>query len=230
MTRSPEDLSTPGALTYGRFFIGLAASGVLLVWTVYVCLAVLGMLMPGGQLTAVGSGSMAPAFDVGDVVVVQRPDLPAGEYLRPPTVVLVDRPGQVPLLHRVVSHEPGRGYTTKGDANLSEDTEVAPPEAIIGTGFLVIPMVGYPTTWHARGEHLSLVLAGLLIVGLGMAARWGWTDEHDPWSHCRTDTTNPSTTSDVGEMPNAPDTLDVAGSHSELADVGEVHVVGQVAS
>lgn len=68
------------------------------------------------------TGSMAPTIPAGSLaLVVQMP----ADQARPGEVVTVDRPGLLPITHRVVSVRPGAGsaatLTLKGDANLTAD-------------------------------------------------------------------------------------------------------------
>ena len=69
------------------------------------------------------TGSMSPTIPAGSVAVVQR--VPADE-IGIGDVVTVDRPGELPVTHRVTSIEPGlrageRVLTMRGDANASDD-------------------------------------------------------------------------------------------------------------
>ncbi|WOQ16796.1 signal peptidase I [Raineyella sp. W15-4] len=69
------------------------------------------------------TGSMSPTIPAGSVAIVRR--VPAAE-VKVGDVVTVDRPGQLPVTHRVTSVTAGpaadqRILTLKGDANASED-------------------------------------------------------------------------------------------------------------
>lgn len=69
------------------------------------------------------TGSMSPTIPAGSVAVVQRV---AASDLRVGDVVTVDRPGQLPITHRVRSIMPGesrseRVLTLRGDANAMDD-------------------------------------------------------------------------------------------------------------
>ncbi|MCI0159282.1 hypothetical protein KNO15_21490 [Leifsonia shinshuensis] len=68
------------------------------------------------------TGSMSPTIPAGAVALVRA--IPASE-VRPGDVVTVDRPGELPITHRVVSAIPaGNGITElvlRGDANAADD-------------------------------------------------------------------------------------------------------------
>lgn len=71
------------------------------------------------------TGSMAPTIPAGSVALVR--EIPAGE-VAVGDIITVDRPGQLPVTHRVTSTTPGatpgeRVLTMKGDANDIEDHE-----------------------------------------------------------------------------------------------------------
>lgn len=70
------------------------------------------------------TGSMSPGIPAGSLAVVR--EVPAGE-VAVGDVVTVDRPGKLPVTHRITATTPGSGGTTvltlKGDANAVEDPE-----------------------------------------------------------------------------------------------------------
>ncbi|WP_405474456.1 signal peptidase I [Paenarthrobacter ilicis] len=70
------------------------------------------------------TGSMAPAIPAGSLAVVRA--VPASD-ISVGDVVTVDRPGKLPITHRVQTVQPGEGptrtITMKGDANAQDDPE-----------------------------------------------------------------------------------------------------------
>ena len=77
----------------------------------------------GYSLMLFKTGSMAPTIPAGSVALVQR--VPASD-LRTGDIVTVDRPGALPITHRVTSIEEGaasgeRIITMRGDANAADD-------------------------------------------------------------------------------------------------------------
>lgn len=162
-----------------RFIAGLAASILLAGLGTLLVFAALPMVAPGWASTVVGSGSMAPALTAGDVVMIEKS--PATSELSPPAVILVERPGTVPLLHRVVSYDPVHGLRTKGDANQSEDAAAVPEAAVIGVGRAVIPWVGLPSLWRQEGDVVAIGLALIALAVLVHLAKYGWAEQYDPW-------------------------------------------------
>lgn len=167
-----------GALV--RFLAGVAASGVVVGVSTLLTFALLPAFIPGWTSTSVTSGSMTPAFRVGDVVVTQR--ISDTSNITPPAVVLVDRPGMLPLLHRISAVSPNGGYVTKGDANPTQDSDVIQRSSIIGVGRLVIPWVGWPAIWAQQRNYPALALLSLVVLLVTQLARYGWQDRHDPWA------------------------------------------------
>ncbi len=102
--------------------------GDVLLWvaavagTVCILLVVLAFT---AQITLImfRTGSMSPTIPAGSVAVVQR--IPAAE-IGVGDVVTVDRPGELPVTHRITTITPGpsaqeRVITMRGDANAADD-------------------------------------------------------------------------------------------------------------
>lgn len=94
--------------------------------------------------SAIVSGSMSPAIDKGDVVIIKR--------VTPEEVAVGDviqfRVESMPIAHRVVAIEEREGgfvFRTKGDANPSVDTDPVLPEQVVGKVVMVVPKVGWAT-------------------------------------------------------------------------------------
>jgi len=95
----------------------------------------------------VGSGSMSPNINKGDVVLVKK--------VRDINVlnendILIFKYENTTVIHRIVRIEQ-EGYEilfyTKGDANESEDYYPVKKDEIIGTSIFKIKYIGYPTVW-----------------------------------------------------------------------------------
>jgi len=113
------------------------------------------------------TGSMTPTIPTGSVAVVQKID---AREARVGDVVTVDRAGQLPVTHRVVSTVAGPGSTVtlrlKGDANAEPD----PTAYTVSTVRRVIwhaPRLAYVIVWLSQ----PLVMGGLT---LGVAALVTW--------------------------------------------------------
>lgn len=121
----------------------------LLLWAVVPVLL-------GWQPTVIVSGSMQPLVRIGDVVLIQSdpdPDrLTVGSII---TFDDPDLPGRL-VTHRLVAiHDDGM-LTTRGDANADADPTPVHRDAVQGMGRVLVPSVGLPMAWAARGEGYAL--------------------------------------------------------------------------
>lgn len=98
-------------------------------------------------LMAIGSGSMAPSMEVGDMILVEKtedyPEIDEGE-------VLVFRHANMVMVHRVVGRAERAGnyyFKTQGDANESVDGWEVSQGDVIGVAKGKIVAFGYPTLW-----------------------------------------------------------------------------------
>ena len=133
----------------------------------------------GREIRAVQSGSMSPAIDVGDAIVIRvaTPDLLAS--IRPGSIITFRVPGAPSMVvtHRVtaVSVKPTgeRVFATKGDANGSIDGTPVGEAHVIGVHVLSIPRLGF--VLHSLNGRRSLavfLLASLLAsAALALARR-----------------------------------------------------------
>lgn len=164
-----------------RFTAGICAAFVLSCAAVAFTLAAVPTVLTPWSSTVVGSGSMRPLLHVGDVVLLRPARHP--DALAPGAVVLVEDPTRAhPLLHRVIGRQDD-GYVTKGDANPTADTDLVVPGQVRATGRLLVPVIGRPLLWISDGEVPRLLLLVSAVVVLARLARYGWSDEHDPWAH-----------------------------------------------
>ena len=125
-------------------------------WVVIVSVAT------GWHPVVVTTGSMAPAVRPGDVLMVD--EHPAEELLGQRTVITFTSPRSDELItHRVFETLPEeRLYITKGDANLTPDTDRVSPDQVRGVGRLVVPLVGLPVVWMQEG-NMAAVLATIVL-------------------------------------------------------------------
>ncbi len=96
---------------------------------------------------SIGSGSMSPNIDKGDVVIVKKTDnygsLKVGD-------VLVYEKNDRVIVHRItkiVNDNNKYVFSTKGDANNAEDAYPIYEEDIIGKVQFKIILIGWPTVW-----------------------------------------------------------------------------------
>ncbi|HHX87039.1 MAG TPA: signal peptidase I [Firmicutes bacterium] len=125
--------------------------------------------LAGYRLYIVLSDSMAPAFRAGSMVVV-RPAEPGS--LEAGDIITFQDPagGANSITHRIaaVHTEGGLAFTTRGDANNTEDLEPVPAGKVIGKVTVAVPYAGYLVNWsRTKTGLLALVIVpGLLIITL----------------------------------------------------------------
>ncbi len=112
--------------------------------------------------TTIVSGSMRPTIQPGDVTLVASVD----DYLVGQVILYPNpaRPDQR-LLHRIVEIREDGMLVTKGDANTMEDSTPIDPSTVIGVGRILVPVIGLPIVWAARGSWL-LVIAVVVTTSL----------------------------------------------------------------
>lgn len=110
------------------------------------------------------TGSMSPAIPAGSIAVVRV--IPAGEVTIG-DVLTVDRPGRLPITHRVQSVQTApnghREITMKGDANPTAD----PAPYIIAEARLVmvsVPHIAYPLAAMSNPVALGSVTVGVAVL------------------------------------------------------------------
>lgn len=136
------------------------ASSFALTLQAALYLIVLGLgFIPGWRAVVVESGSMEPLLHVGDIVIVREvPDPTEG------AVVLVERDGEVPLLHRLVEWTSQDTARTRGDANTNVDSSSVDRASILGVGRVVLPSIGLPALWLTHRSLVPLVVGALVEV------------------------------------------------------------------
>jgi signal peptidase len=101
------------------------------------------------------SGSMSPAMEVGDVVIILET---SPEEINVGDVIAFSREEST-VIHRVVDitdTESGRAFITQGDANKSPDSDPVVSGQILGRVIYTVPKVG----WAAVGVKNWLFSSG----------------------------------------------------------------------
>jgi len=120
------------------------------------------------------TGSMEPTIPTGSLAVVRQ--IPASEA-HVGDVVTVDRPGALPVSHRVVStHRAANGYTAlvlQGDANRDPDV---PPYVVKNVRLLMfsVPGLAYFVAWLGNPfvlGSITLAVTALVVWVLWPASR-----------------------------------------------------------
>jgi signal peptidase I len=124
---------------------------------------------------AVTSNSMQPVFSARDVLAV-RPVDPAD--LQVGDIATIRRPTGTMVTHRIVAVEPGPGgqvmLRTKGDANDTEDYDVASGDQVLGVVDGIIPSIGEAMVWlqTTLGRIVSFAPVGLCFVFVECRDLW----------------------------------------------------------
>ncbi len=120
-------------------------SSTLLNWTVPVLL--MGLLiwtsigLAGFRPVSIVTGSMKPAIDAGDLVIVRN--VPPEEIGVGDIIQFSHEHGSMTVVHRVVDTRDQEVFITKGDANLTRDAEPVPADRVLGRVEICIPKVGW---------------------------------------------------------------------------------------
>ncbi|MDX1657437.1 MAG: signal peptidase I [Nitriliruptorales bacterium] len=126
----------------------------------------------------VSSGSMSPLIRVGDIVLVDGHD---GHDLDAGTVITyrdASRDGAL-VTHRIAAANDDGTYTTKGDANRTNDSTPVHPDDIEGVGRLLVPMIGIPLTWLSSNQLVTfLIWTVMTLLAVVIAAKT--PEDEDP--------------------------------------------------
>ena len=153
-------MKTQKALSFGS---DVAKKTVSVLMTLVIVLAALltGLYIFGIRPYVVRTGSMEPAIPVGSVCFVNENT--GLDEVKVGDVISFRKGAEMLVTHRVVKIEDGK-YTTKGDANNTNDAEPVTEENYIGRTVTVLPgMGGFFEFLHTTRGKVS---AGLLIGGL----------------------------------------------------------------
>ena len=109
--------------------------------------------MFGYRAYVITTNSMEPTINVGDIIIVSG-------------IVTFEQNNQI-ITHRIVGieeTEKGSKYVTKGDNNLTKDTEEISYEQILGTIVLKIPRIGNIILLLEDKVYIILLLNLILII------------------------------------------------------------------
>lgn len=172
-----RDVDAPGGPRPARRVVGWIrelALSVLALGGVVCLVAVAAAVFFDISLVMFKTGSMAPTIPAGSLAVVQ--EVPADE-VRVGDVVTVDRPGELPVTHRVVTTSPGADgrtvLTLRGDANPVDDP--APYEVRTVRQVLTsVPGLAYVVSRSTDPR----VLAGITVV-VTILVTWSFWPRED---------------------------------------------------
>lgn len=140
---------------------------VLVVLVVIFAIFLMGSRLVGLQVFNVISGSMEPTYSVGDLIYVKSVDPDSVKVGDPITFVLNE--DLVVATHRVVAIDSeNRQFTTKGDANSTEDAAPVHFNNLIGSPVFAIPLLGYVSAYiqSPPGMYVAVGFGVLLLAAV----------------------------------------------------------------
>ena len=136
---------------------------VLVVIVVISAVFLMGSRLIGMQVFHVISPSMEPTYSVGDLLYVKTVDPDSVKVGDPITFVLNE--DLVVATHRVVAVDgENRQFTTKGDANSTEDAAPVHFNNLIGVPVFAIPLLGYVSAYIQSPPGMYVAIAAGVIL------------------------------------------------------------------
>ncbi|MGD2102534.1 MAG: signal peptidase I [Acidimicrobiia bacterium] len=169
-----DEVSASTSYSKARLTAGLLGRSWLWFLAASFAITMIPILFGWGSYVVV-TGSMEPAISAGDVVIVS-PGYDANTVAGH-VITFEDPTGSDDLLtHRVASVNEDGSLVTRGDANFTIDSAPVPPDAVVGTGRLLVQFVGLPIVWGETRNWAPLALHTALILGAIAAV----TLDHEP--------------------------------------------------
>lgn len=143
-----------------------SVSLALVLLVVLFAVFLMGSRLVGLQVFHVVSPSMEPTYSEGDLIYVKTVDPDSVKVGDPITFVLNE--DLVVATHRVVAIDSeNRQFTTKGDANKTEDAEPVHFNNLIGVPVFSIPLLGYVSAYiqSPPGMYVAIAL-GVTLLGI----------------------------------------------------------------
>ena len=140
---------------------------VLVVLVVVFAVFLMGSRLVGLQVFHVVSPSMEPTYSEGDLLYVKTVDPDSVRVGDPITFVLNE--DLVVATHRVVAIDSeNRQFTTKGDANGTEDAAPVHFNNLIGVPVFSIPLLGYVSAYiqSPPGMYVAIGLGVVLLAAV----------------------------------------------------------------
>ena len=99
------------------------------------------------EALTIGSSSMSPKIEKGDVVIVRKSSEEEKSKIEKGEILVYNKDGRI-IVHRVLKRVDLKGnikYITKGDNNNSSDGYYVEQEDVVGTVYLNVKFIGIPT-------------------------------------------------------------------------------------
>ncbi len=144
--------------TAGDFLSTFLTAMIAIIALLFVALKLLGW-----NLFSIDSASMSPKYPVDTLVVVRKLD--PGKIQPGDVITFVFNEEGALATHRVVRVDSASGtFTTKGDANNSEDARPVRWENVVGKVVLGIPWLGKPMRIFTAEKNRPLVMTALALL------------------------------------------------------------------
>ena len=139
---------------------------VLVLLVVLFAVFLMGSRLVGLQVFHVVSPSMEPAYSEGDLIYVKTVDPDSVKVGDPITFVLNE--DLMVATHRVVAIDSeNRQFTTKGDANKTEDAAPVHFNNLIGVPVFSIPLLGYVSAYIQSPPGMYIAIGfGVALLGI----------------------------------------------------------------
>lgn len=139
---------------------------VLVLLVVLFAVFLMGSRLVGLQVFHVVSPSMEPTYSEGDLIYVKTVDPDSVKVGDPITFVLNE--DLVVATHRVVAIDSeNRQFTTKGDANKTEDAAPVHFNNLIGVPVFSIPLLGYVSAYIQSPPGMYVAIGfGVALLGI----------------------------------------------------------------
>lgn len=144
-----------------------AVTTSLVILVVVFAVFLMGSRLVGLQVFHVVSPSMEPTYSEGDLLYVKAVDPDSVKVGDPITFVLNE--DLVVATHRVVAIDgENRQFTTKGDANKTEDAAPVHFNNLIGVPVFSIPLLGYVSAYiqSPPGMYVAIGLGVVLLAAV----------------------------------------------------------------
>ena len=142
-------------------------TSVLVIVMVASAVLLMGSRLMGYRVFNIISGSMAPKYNVGDLIYVKEVDVNTIKVGDPITFVLNE--DLVVATHRVVEIDAEKKhFYTKGDANDTMDASPVHFNNVIGVPKFRVPLLGYVSDYiqHPPGNYITLGVGLVLIAAV----------------------------------------------------------------
>jgi len=199
--RPAEDYGTTDDMTTGEFARAVALTLLVAVVASFVVFAVPGVVGAEHSFVVL-SGSMSPAIDPGDVVIVDRTDpatIDEGDV-----ITYLRGSADTPTTHRVVGVEADGGrytFETKGDANEESDPQPVAGPNVLGRVVLTIPYIGHVIRFANTAVGAVVLFAlplGVLALTEVRSLIGAYADRPDGEATASSPTAGPPATAETG--------------------------------